>query len=999
MWTSRPATLPRSSPRTRRTTSIGGILHPDTREPQLAIFLREKTDYVVLDQSLREDWDAMKRIDPDGEPILTGRDHADRTWLIAFDSDAGPVKYYAFDRDTKNATFLFDHNAVLNDYTLAPMEPFSYKARDGLEVHGYITFPLDVERSNLPLVVNVHGGPWARDMWGFHPEAQCFANRGYLHIQVNFRGSTGYGKDFLNAGDREWGGKMQDDITRRRRLGDRRRASPIRPASASTAGRTAATPRSPARRSRPTSTRARSRCVGPSNLKTFIESIPPYWAPMLAMFKTRVGDPETEEEFLWSRSPLSKVDDIKIPMLIAHGANDPRVKLAETEQIIAGDEREGHRPRAHGVRGRGPRLREAREPPEVLRGGRGVPGEAPVTAPLTKVERIPLDVLFGNPERTSPEVSPDGRKLAYLAPVDGVLNVWVGDIGGDDFAPVTSDADRGIRQFAFAHDNEHLIYIQDQGGDENWRLYTVDLETREVVDRTPFDQVQARVVATSKRRPHELLLGLNVDNKQLHDVYHLDLRTGELAKVAENPGFLGWIVDYEFAVRGAIKPTGDGGREVLVRDTVDDEWRTVVTFDADDGELSGPVGFTRDGASLLLRSAIGVNAARLVSFDLATGAEDEIIADANYDVAGVVRHGDTWDVQIVSFLKDRVEMVVIDEAIAEDIAALRALEEGELSIIDRDHGDATWIVGFGRDDGPTRYFAWNRTTKAATFLFEESIGPRCVPTREDGADHVRSAGRARDPRVHHVPGRRRPLEPPMRADGARRAVVARHVGLPRRTRSGWRTAAGCACRSTTAARSATGRSSSTPATASGLRRCTTTSSTASTGRCPRDTSIADRVAIMGGSYGGLRGPRRVRRSRRTCSVARSTSSGPSNLITLIESFPAYWKPNIARWHRRVGNPETDRDFLWSRSPLSRVDDIQIPMLIGQGANDPRVTQIESEQIVDAMKAKGIDHEYLLFEDEGHGFAKPENRLRFMEAADAFLASTSRGRSGAHRSRA
>jgi dipeptidyl aminopeptidase/acylaminoacyl peptidase len=146
----------------------------------------------------------------------------------------------------------------------------------------------------------------------------------------------------------------------------------------------------------------------------------------------------------------------------------------------------------------------------------------------------------------------------------------------------------------------------------------------------------------------------------------------------------------------------------------------------------------------------------------------------------------------------------------------------------------------------------------------------------------------------------------------------------------------------------------------------------------------DRVAIMGGSYGGyaaLVGATFTPDTFR-CAV---DIVGPSNLITLIESFPPYWKPNIARWHRRVGNPETERDFLWSRSPLSRADDIQIPMLIGQGANDPRVTQIESEQIVDAMKAKGIDHEYLLFDDEGHGFAKPENRLRFMEAADAFLA--------------
>jgi dipeptidyl aminopeptidase/acylaminoacyl peptidase len=606
-----------------------------------------------------------------------------------------------------------------------------------------------------------------------------------------------------------------------------------------------------------------------------------------------------------------------------------------------------------------------------------------VTAPLTKVERIPLDVLFGNPERTSPAVSPDGRKLAYLAPVDGVLNVWVGDMGGDDFAPVTSDADRGIRQFAFAHDNEHLIYIQDQGGDENWRLYTVDLETREVVDRTPFDQVQARVVATSKRRPHELLLGLNVDNKQLHDVYHLDLRTGELAKVAENPGFLGWIVDYGFAVRGAIRPTGDGGREVLVRDTADDEWRTVVTFDADDGELSGPVGFTRDGGALLLRSAIGVNAARLVSLDLATGAEDEIIADANYDVAGVVRHGDTWDVQIVSFLKDRVDMVVIDEAIAADIAALRALEEGELSLIDRDHGDTTWIVGFGRDDGPTRYFAWNRTTKAATFLFEDrsDLGAYQLAKMEPITFAARDGLE-----IHGY------ITFPVGADRSNLpCVLMVHGGPWSRDMWGfqpyaqWMANRGWVCLQINYRGSiGYGKEFVNAGDREWAAKMHDDLLDGIDWAVSQGYIDADRVAIMGGSYGGYAA---LVGATFTPDVFRCAVDivGPSNLITLIESFPAYWKPNIARWHRRVGNPETERDFLWARSPLSRVDDIQIPMLIGQGANDPRVTQIESEQIVDAMKAKGIDHEYLLFEDEGHGFAKPENRLRFMEAADAFLA--------------
>ena len=606
-----------------------------------------------------------------------------------------------------------------------------------------------------------------------------------------------------------------------------------------------------------------------------------------------------------------------------------------------------------------------------------------MTAPLTKIERIPLDVLFGNPERTSPEVSPDGRRLAYLAPVDGVLNVWVGDIGGDTFAPMTNDTDRGVRQFTFAHDNEHLIYIQDQGGDENWRLYTVNLATGETVDRTPFDGVQARVVAASKRRPHELLVGLNVDNKQLHDVYHLDLRTGELTKQLENPGFLGWVVDYEMQVRGAIKPTGDGGREVLVRDTVEEEWRVVVTFDADDGELSGPVGFTRDGRSLRLRSAAGSNAARLVSIDLDTGAETEIVSDPQYDVLGVTVHPDSWDVQVVTFLKDRQEVVILDDSISEDYAIIDALEDGELSLAGRDHADTTWIISCNRDDGPARYYVYDRTTKQATFLFDSR-------SDMDGYELAKMepvAFTARDGlEVHGY------ITFPVGVERSDLPCVLYVHGGPW-SRDTWGFAAypqwianrGWVCLQVNYRGSiGYGKEFVNAGDREWAAKMHDDLLDGIDWAVSQGYIDADRVAIMGGSYGGYAA---LVGATFTPDVFRCAVDivGPSNLITLIESFPAYWKPNIARWHRRVGNPETERDFLWARSPLSRVDDIQIPMLIGQGANDPRVTQIESEQIVDAMKAKGIDHEYLLFEDEGHGFAKPENRLRFMEAADAFLA--------------
>jgi dipeptidyl aminopeptidase/acylaminoacyl peptidase len=309
-------------------------LHPDTRQPQIAFVQREKAVEIVLDPAIAGDIDAIKAIRPDSEFSLLDRDHADRTWLVAYDSDTGPATYYSFDRDSKQGTFLFENRPGLTKFDLAPMEPFSYKARDGLEVHGYLTFPVGAGRENLPTIIDIHGGPWARDGWGLVPEVQWMANRGYLCVQVNYRGSTGYGKDFTNAGDKEWGGKMQDDVTDVVTwVIEQGYADPDRiciyggsyGGYATLAGITFT----------PELYRCAVSIVGPSNLKTFIETIPPYWQPMVTLFTKRVGDPETEEDFLWSRSPLSKVDNIRCPLLIAHGANDPRVKLSETEQIVA----------------------------------------------------------------------------------------------------------------------------------------------------------------------------------------------------------------------------------------------------------------------------------------------------------------------------------------------------------------------------------------------------------------------------------------------------------------------------------------------------------------------------------------------------------------------------------------------------------------------------------------------------------------------------------------
>jgi dipeptidyl aminopeptidase/acylaminoacyl peptidase len=247
--------------------------------------------------------------------------------------DNGPVYYYVFNRDQKKGTFLFTHQPKLEGLKLAQMKPVLIKTQDGLELPCYLTLPIGLEAKNLPLVLNVHGGPWGRDTWGYNPEAQWIANRGYACLQVNFRGSAGFGKKFLNAGNREWGAKMHTDLIDAVNWAIKSGvANPKKIAiyGGSYGGYAALVGAA----FTPDVFCCAVDVVGPSNIVTLLKSIPPYWAPMLNMFKHRVGDPDKEKEFLESRSPLFKANQIKIPLLIAQGANDPRVNQSESERIV-----------------------------------------------------------------------------------------------------------------------------------------------------------------------------------------------------------------------------------------------------------------------------------------------------------------------------------------------------------------------------------------------------------------------------------------------------------------------------------------------------------------------------------------------------------------------------------------------------------------------------------------------------------------------------------------
>jgi len=613
------------------------------------------------------------------------------------------------------------------------------------------------------------------------------------------------------------------------------------------------------------------------------------------------------------------------------------------------------------------------------------------------VELIPRQVLFGNPERISPRISPDGTQLAWIAPSDGVLNVWVapaatGQGEGINWSAarvVTDDSDRGIRMFAWAHDGRHLLYLQDTGGDENWRLHDVDLATMQRRDLTPFDNVQTQLIAGEKKFPTEILVGMNRDNPQLHDVYRLDLTTGELTKEVENPGFVGWVADSQLVVRAGVAPQPDGGLVLMVRGGGGEEWQPLLSIDAEDALTSGPVAFSEDGTSMLVLSSVGTNTGRLVRLNLTTGDAEVLAEDPEADVTGIRLHPDTREPQIVTFLKDRSEYRVLDPDVADDLAAIRALHPGDPSFDDADDTDATWLIRFTTDTGAVPFFSYDRDTRTGRFLFET----RPELARYELAPMEPFSFTARDGLTIHgyasfPPGAGREGLP---------TVLNVHGGPWARDAWGfhpeaqWLANRGYLCIQVNY-RGSTGYGKAFVNAGDrewgGRMHDDLVDAVAHiTGQGWADPA---RIAIYGGSYGGYAAlvgaaftPELFR-----CAV---DIVGPSNLKTLIETVPPYWAPMIAQFHRRLGDPAKDADFLWSRSPLSRADNISIPLLIAQGANDPRVKQAESEQIVAALKAAGIDHEYMLFPDEGHGFAKPENRLRFYAAAERFLAKHLGGR--------
>ncbi|MCH2050807.1 MAG: S9 family peptidase [Trichodesmium sp. ALOHA_ZT_67] len=602
------------------------------------------------------------------------------------------------------------------------------------------------------------------------------------------------------------------------------------------------------------------------------------------------------------------------------------------------------------------------------------------TAQLTPL--IPREILFGNPERTKPKISPDGKYLAYIAPDDkNVLQVWVQTIGKQDDRQVTADQKRGIRMYLWTYKPDQLIYLQDAGGDENFHLYQVNIQSNIVRDLTPFQGVKAQIVNLDHCFPDQILVGMNLKNPQSFDVYRIDLNNGAVEFDTQNPGnIVGWTADAQFQVRAAIASTEDRGSNLFYRETTEKPWETLRHWGPD--EQGGPVLFSDDGNILYISGNHDANAQRLLALDLRDGQEKVIAEDSQYDISGIITHPTTRTIQAVGFYKDKLEWQVLDDSITADFEFLKAAHKGEFRIVDRTLQDLNWLVAYFTDDGPVYYYAYDRTAKTTTFLFTNQ--PKLEGLQLAPMEPISYV--ARDGLTIHGY-----LTKPVGVSTPTAAVLLVHGGPWTRDTWGYKGQAQWLANRGYVVLQVNFRGST------GYGKDFLNAGNREWGAKMHDDLIdgvnwlvekgianKDEIAIMGGSYGGYSTLVGLTFTPEVF-AAGVDIVGPSNLITLMETIPPYWKPLKRVFSHRMGDIETEPEFLRSRSPLFFVDKIQKPLLIGQGANDPRVKESESEQIVQAMKDAGKPVEYVLYEDEGHGFARPENRLHFYAIAEEFLA--------------
>lgn len=623
-----------------------------------------------------------------------------------------------------------------------------------------------------------------------------------------------------------------------------------------------------------------------------------------------------------------------------------------------------------------------------------------MTHDLSSIPLIPRDDLFGNPTRAAGKLSPDGKWLSWLAPRQGVLNIWLAPVDSPDAAKAMTEAtDRPIRQYMWAPDSKSLLYIQDKGGDENFLLYGVDIASGKETTLTPFENTRVDIVGGSESIRDKILIGLNNRDPQFHDVHLLNLNTGELTLVIENDSYAGFMADDTLTVRMALRQNEAGGTDyfrVVDNDVEDEPFSTTAMEDA---LTTSPAGYTRDGSILYWLDSRDRNTAALYAEDVASGERTLIAENDKADIGGTIRDRETGEVQAYSVNYLKTEWTALDADLGASLEWLGTQLDGEYGISSRTDDNQTWIVWNDPLTAPTATYIFDRSTQTLTPFYvtrPELEGAPLQPmhpveiTARDGLTLpcylTLPAGTGMD-------GDGKPERPlPM--------VLLVHGGPWARDDYGFASGVQWLANRGYAVLQVNFRGST------GFGKEFLNAANKQWGLAMHDDLIdavdwavaqgvteADKVAIMGGSYGGYATLAGLAFTPETfaCGI---DIVGPSNLETLLETIPPYWAPMVKIFHERMGDPSTEEGLalLKAASPLYKADLITKPLLILQGANDPRVKQSESDQIVGAMKDAGVPVTYVLYPDEGHGFAKPVNNIAYTAITENFLASVLGGRS-------
>ena len=629
------------------------------------------------------------------------------------------------------------------------------------------------------------------------------------------------------------------------------------------------------------------------------------------------------------------------------------------------------------------------------------PQDVPATKTIITVGDTPLilrSALFGNPVKFGALLSPDGKWVSWIAPVNGLLTVWVAPSDKPEVGKaITASTDHPISTHFWSSDSNQILFIKDNGGDENFHLYGVDIITGKQQDYTPFANVSIKVIGVSSKRQNELLVGINDRDPRWHDVYLLNIKTGKRKLLLKGDGFINFQSDDDLQLRLVGRPNVVGGIDYFhIKGGVVADKSFLSTSLEDSG--TSPLGFTSDGRTLYWIDSRDRDTAALFAEDTATGQRKLIGQDSRADLSGTLRHPVSGEVQAfsVNYLKD--EWHFIDKRLKDDFDWLEKHLDKDFFVVSRTRADDKWIVGVDLLSKVSGTYLYNRQTKHLRTLYvarPELLGAPLMPmlTAEIKArDGLTLPSYLTLPKGSDING-------DGKADKRVPMVLLVHGGPWLRDVYGydahhqWLANRGYAVLSVNfRASSGFGKKFLTAGNKQWGLAMHTDLLDAVEWAVKQGITSADKVAIMGGSYGGYAtlAALAFTPTAFSCGVA---IVGPSNLETLLATIPPYWEAGKKQMYSRMGDPTTieGREILRAASPLYKANQIIRPLLIGQGANDPRVKQAESDQIVAAMQTKNIPVTYVLYPDEGHSFEKPNNRISFNAIAEAFLGNCLGGR--------